>query len=323
MRDLFPPRGVTFWLLGALLMGPAPARAGQDVTPKGGAAAAADARFRSPRATVRTFLIAMNRAEDDPHRIDEAVACLDLAAIPLQRPHGGRIAFDLEYILRSTNIPTIVIPDAVDGPECTVGEGKDVKLTLRRQADGRWLFDGETLRDLPKMRLALWQKAVAAGQGKDAGDAPSAFRSPYALLHTFREAIKNGDLDTAATCLDLADVPDPARRIVGRGLALKLSEVLDRTVFVILQDVPDTSVGVPWRRWCTRRGGSSRSGSPPGSARGSGSSTGPRSVPWTGSTTPSGRNPCSPRWWRRAGRPAGPGSGSRPACGSATGCPAG
>ena len=38
-----------------------------------------DPRYRSPRATVRTFLIAMNLAEDDPHKIEEAIACLDLS----------------------------------------------------------------------------------------------------------------------------------------------------------------------------------------------------------------------------------------------------
>jgi MscS family membrane protein len=204
-----------------------------------------DPRYRSPRATVRTFLIAMNRAEDDPHRIEEALACLDLSAMPPDRRDGGRLAFELEFILRSTNIPTVVIPDVVDGPDCTVGEGKDIKLTLHRMADGRWLFDGKTLQDLSRMRLFLWQKAVTAGQGKDTGDVPADFRSPYASFHTFIDAFKKRDFDAAARCLDLTEIPDPARRIVGSELAIKLKEVLDRTVFVIFQDIPDSSVGVP------------------------------------------------------------------------------
>ena len=32
---------------------------------------------------------------------------------------------------------------------------------------------------------------------------------------------------------------------MGRGLAVKLKEVLDRSIFVIFQDVPDSSVGTP------------------------------------------------------------------------------
>ena len=126
-----------------------------------------------------------------------------------------------------------------------IGENKDIRLRLHRMADGRWLFDSKTLQDLPRMRLFLWQRALAAGQGKDAGDVPADFRSPYAMFHTFIDAFKNGDLDAAAKCLDLTDVPDPARQVVGRELAFKLKEVLDRTIFVIFQDLPDSSVGVP------------------------------------------------------------------------------
>jgi len=208
-------------------------------------AASVDPRFRSPRATVRTFLIAMNLSEDDPHKIEDAVACLDISAMPPDERQSGRFAFELEFILRSTNIPTYVIPDLAEGTDCEIGEGKDIKLRLHRLPDGRWLFEGKTLQNLPKMRLLLWERAVAAGQGKEAGDVPAEFRSPYATFRTYIDSLKKGDLDKAAECLDLTDVPDPARRIVGRELAFKLKEVLDRNVFVIFQDVPDTSVGLP------------------------------------------------------------------------------
>ena len=204
-----------------------------------------DPRYRSPRATARTFLIAMNLTEDDPHRIDDAIACLDLSGIPADRRDGGRFAFSLEFILRSTNIPTGVISDIIEGTECEIGEGKDIKLKLHRMPDGRWLFEGKTLQSLPKLRLILWERGLAAGQGKDAGDVPAEFRSPYATFRTYIEALKKGDLDGAAACLDLAEIPSPARRLLGRELAFKLKEVLDRNRFVIFQDLPDTSVGLP------------------------------------------------------------------------------
>jgi hypothetical protein len=76
--------------------------------------------YSSPRATARTFLIAMNLTEDDPGKIDEATACLDLSSVPAQ--HRGRYAFELEFILRSINMPTTVIPDEVDHAECTIRE---------------------------------------------------------------------------------------------------------------------------------------------------------------------------------------------------------
>ena len=187
----------------------------------------------------------MNASEEDSHRIEDAVACLDLSELPPDRRNGGRFAFELEYILRSTNIPTFVITDVAEGTECEIGEGKDIRLRLHRQPDGRWLFEGKTLQNLPKLRLLLWEKAVAASQGKDAGDVPAEYRSPYAMFRTYIASLKKGDLDEAARCLDLSEIPDPARRIVGRELAFKLKEVLDRNVFVIFQDIPDSSVGVP------------------------------------------------------------------------------
>jgi MscS family membrane protein len=204
-----------------------------------------DPRFRTPRATVRTFLIAMNQTDEDPHKIAEAVACFDLSGIPPDQLKNERFATQLEYVLRSTNIPTFVIPDTAEGPECEVGEGKEIKLRLHRMADGRWLFDSATLQNLTKMQLYLWNKGIAAGQGKESADVPADFRSPYAMYQTFFEASKSGDLDTAAKCLDLSEIADPARHIVGRNLAVKLQRVLDRTLFIILQDIPDSSVGVP------------------------------------------------------------------------------
>ena len=70
--------------------GPAPKSETSAITTARPAAASVDPRFRSPRATARTFLIAMNRTEDDPHQIEEAVACLDLSGIPAdQRDRGA------------------------------------------------------------------------------------------------------------------------------------------------------------------------------------------------------------------------------------------
>jgi MscS family membrane protein len=196
----------------------------------------------------------MNAAEDDPHRIEDAISCLDLSELAPDRRNGGRFAFELEYILRSTNIPTFVITDVAEGTDCEIGEGKEIRLRLHRKPDGRWLFEGKTLQNLPKMRLSLWEKGLAASQGKDAGDVPADFRSPYAMFRTYVAALKKGDLDEAARCLDLTDIPDPARRLVGRELAFKLKEVLDRNVFVIFQDIPDSSVGLPLEAVVHREG---------------------------------------------------------------------
>ena len=162
-------------ILGALLLTFPRVLAGQDVKPKPAsevvsttppASSSVDPRFRSPRATVRTFLIAMNASEEDPHRIEDAVACLDLSELPPTGADGGRFAFELEYILRSTNIPTFVITDVAEGTECEIGEGKDIRLRLHRRPDGRWLFEGKTLQNLPKLRLLLWEKSRRGQPGQ-------------------------------------------------------------------------------------------------------------------------------------------------------------
>src|SRR5271157_1478898 len=254
LRGVLQPIMVVLCLVGAGFSGSLPVIASQEDSPAnktakgtsaGPAVASVDPRYRSPRATVRTFLIAINRIEDDPSKIEDAEACLDLSEIPGEHRTGGRLALELEFILRSTNVPTWMIPDDEVGPDREIGEGKETKLTLHRMADGRWLFAGKTLRDLPKMRLFLWQKALAASQAKEASDVPADFRSPYAMFRSFIAAFKKNDLDAAAKCLDLTEIPDPARGIVGRQLAFKLKEVLDRTVFIIFQDLPDSSVGLP------------------------------------------------------------------------------
>ena len=252
------PRRALVFLPGMVLWGCSLVFADQEAKPDGDAstrpaAASVDPRFRSPRATARTFLIAMNLTEDDPHRIEEAVACLDLSGMPPDRRIGGRYALELEFIFRSTNIPTFVIPDQTEGTDCEIGEGKDIRLRLHRMPDGRWLFESKTLQDLPKLRLLLWQRTVAA-QGKEPGDVPAEFRSPYAMFKTYLDALKKGNLDQAAECLDLAEIPDPARRLVGRELAYKLKEVLDRNLLVILQDLPDTSAGTPLEAVVHREG---------------------------------------------------------------------
>ncbi|WZO97721.1 hypothetical protein EP7_004766 [Isosphaeraceae bacterium EP7] len=72
-------------------------------TPAHASSSAVAPKPRSPRATVRTFLIAMSQNEDDPRRFDEAVSSLDLSVLPPDRRDVGRLAFALEFIPRSTS----------------------------------------------------------------------------------------------------------------------------------------------------------------------------------------------------------------------------
>ncbi len=72
--------------------------------------------------------------------------------------------------------------------------------------------------------------------------------SPQATLTTFLEAFyeEPADLDRAAGCLDLGDLPPEIRGIKGRELAAELKNVLDRTVYVDLEEVPNAADGPPY-----------------------------------------------------------------------------
>jgi MscS family membrane protein len=221
------------------------------------AAQEVDARYRSPRATIRTFYTAMNLAEEDADKLADAVACLDFSSIPPGRRDPARAAFQLESILRELAIPSLAVPDYAEGSDYRLGDDKELKVTLHRGSDSRWRFSTRTVEDLPAMRLVVYKRVAAANQAKeskDSSDVPARFRTPQALLTTFITAFKDDDLDAAAECLDLSEVPDPAQPIVGRALADKLKEVLDRTIFVVLQDLPDTPAGLPLEALARKEG---------------------------------------------------------------------
>ena len=101
---------------------------------------------------------------------------------------------------------------------------------------------------------ALWMvgfavTAMAAAPATPAAEATPAvvaeYASPRATLTTFLEAFYEvpADLGRAADCLDLGDLPSEIRGIKGRELAAELKNVLDRTVYVDLEEVPDATDG--------------------------------------------------------------------------------
>ena len=67
--------------------------------------------------------------------------------------------------------------------------------------------------------------------------------SPRATMFAFLEAFATEDgrpdLDAAAACLDLADLPFPVRTRQGRNLASELKHVIDRLAFVDFEAIPD------------------------------------------------------------------------------------
>jgi MscS family membrane protein len=205
-------------------------------------------RLSSPRETYRTLMAAVAISRDDPKRVKDALACLDLSGLPsglnMERD-GGRTAEVLEQILRSLHLSSIIIPDQVDGDRYVLSEKDPWHVVIEKQKDGAWRFNAETVSQIPAMRLALMEQIAKEANQNGNSTIPAAYRSPRATYRTFVSAMRRDDLDAATRCLNLSELPSPARTRIGRELAIKLKAILDRLGLVLEQDIPDVAVDDP------------------------------------------------------------------------------
>ncbi len=207
-------------------------------------AGSVDARFRSPRHTLRTFYAAISASREHPSRIGLAVRCLDTTEIEgeIATHELGRRAAQLEAVLRSLDIRSDLLHEASVGPPLVLVEEAGFRVLIARSADGHWRFDAETVARIPAMRQAI-SKRLAQVEASALNGVPFELHSPRMTVQTYLDAMRRGDLDAAAGCLDLAEVPAPARAVLGPELALKIHEVLDRTGMVLEQDLSPAAAG--------------------------------------------------------------------------------
>ena len=111
--------------------------------------------LKSPRATMETFLHAMNDIKrDKPERISDAVTTLDLSSVnPIVREERGS---DLAWMLlevmdRTKIIKTERIPGRTKGKPYLFKTYRNGSVRILRMEDGRWLFDSETIKNLPQI----------------------------------------------------------------------------------------------------------------------------------------------------------------------------
>lgn len=91
--------------------------------------------------------------------------------------------------------------------------------------------------------LAVTAGTAVAGAAAETGSPASGFGTPRATMRTFLEAMADGEVQSAAACLDLSGIPAGVRKIKGRELAVQLKEVIDRIRFVRYEEIPDTREG--------------------------------------------------------------------------------
>jgi MscS family membrane protein len=200
-------------------------------------------KLRSPRATVQTLFAAVGGARENPAYIKEATACLDLGGLPPDMRDPDLLAVQLEAALRAADVTTERVPQDVSGDACALAGPDGGRIGLRRQPDGRWLFDQATVAQIPVMAAAA--RKVLQDRNKEAAalNVAPEVASPRAAFHTFLTAYFRGDSERTLRCLNLAEVSPAARGEVGGQLAHKLCQIILRNRSVIFQDLPDSNYG--------------------------------------------------------------------------------
>ena len=121
--------------------------------------------LRSPRATLKTFITAAKQLKSGENAgMDALLSTLDLSSInPLVRNERGR---DLGWMLievmdKSMAVRMKRVPSAEDSKPYRIHAFPNGVVRLSRQADGRWLFDNETMSSLPQI-----YEQITKGQSK-------------------------------------------------------------------------------------------------------------------------------------------------------------
>ncbi len=117
------------------------------------------ASLSSPRATLRSFIAAVNDAIDgDGKRIEAAVACLDLSDFSelTRDDQGPALAFDLKEVIdKLTYVDLDRVPDDATGDPYVLRDFDAGRIVVARVDDGRWLFERRTVAAIPAMLEAV------------------------------------------------------------------------------------------------------------------------------------------------------------------------
>ena len=156
-------------------------------------AAGPPASLSSPRATMETFLHAMNDIKrGEPDRIEEAISTLDLSAVSklVRRERGSDLAWMLlEVMDRTRVVDTARIPERGDGEPYLFSRYRNGSIRIVPMQDGRWLFEGEGLAQLPKILDELGDRRRVKGSEVDTEYLPLHLR----LRQQIPESLKRRD----------------------------------------------------------------------------------------------------------------------------------
>ncbi len=230
----------------------------------------------SPRATMRTFLVAVQEAKgDSPERIDDAAACMITSGLKGEgaEERARQLAHRLHDIIDKQNVILDDIPEATEDveylffklPEDQVKKFepdkdpppiREIRLALDTET-GEWRFTALTLASIPTLKKAA-DKKVEPSKPRPSGSGliPVARRSPRATMETFLNAMnaEPKDMPEALKCLNAAGRERQAWEVSGGQLAHRLKTVMDKIEEVVLVEIPDEPDGEP-HAWHTSKTG--------------------------------------------------------------------
>ena len=196
-------------------------------------------RLGSPRAMLEGFFRVMDAAETRDSRLVDALEFLDLSGIPQadQNSQGTKLACKLEALLRKTRIDLSSLPDDWNAPMQVLGENQGVRVEIVRQRDGCWRFSQSTVTQTP----AFFDRLTAKDKAEP--DRLAGLASARDTMSAFLRAVRRGEYEQAAECLDLSRFRPGTQDGVGPMLAFKLKYAIDRIGRVYIQEVPDAAEG--------------------------------------------------------------------------------
>ena len=210
----------------------------------------------SPRAMMRTFLIAVQEASGEhPERIEDAVACLNTSELAGEdvADQARRLAQRLHAIIQAYGVTLDDIPETLKADryqflseKSAESEGESVEIGLVRDPDtSTWQFSPATLAAIPALEASLQQRAKESPPVKKLSNVPASRRSARATMQTFLASMnaEPPNLTEAVYCLDPTGRDVVAWSIKGVEFATTLKTIMDRNKIVVLAEIPDVPDG--------------------------------------------------------------------------------
>jgi MscS family membrane protein len=148
--------------------------------------------LKSPRATMETFLHAMNDIKrGTPDRINSAISTLDLSDInPLVRKERGEdLAWMLLEVLDRTKVIDVkTIPNRIEGSRYLFKRYENGEVSISRDQSGRWLFDRNTINALPAIMDEMASRERITGKDDEASYVPWHIRFRQKVPKSLKES---------------------------------------------------------------------------------------------------------------------------------------